>query len=255
MTRIVLQGWQLFWMTESRRYRSAFLGFLWILAAPLVAMLPLVVVGAAISSEVGTQTDLPYPVYALSGVMLWHVFWSGAGGLLGAFRRVRKHARRMQIDPFAPVARTAVETVGRSVVAFAALLALVAVTGTPVGPGIWLFPLPALVAFAAGMCVGLPLVLANSIYTDFRFAQGFLHQAIFWSLPVVLVPPAGTLPAAVVAWNPLTPCFALWRGLIAGRDTPEAMPLLALAAVIAVVLFAVGGLFRRRYWDVLDDAP
>ena len=83
------------------RYRQAYLGYLWAVARPLFAVLPLILVGNAFGLGGEDMGAAEYALFALSGFLLWQVFWdavispSGSpAGCGGCSRRRRCVPRR-----------------------------------------------------------------------------------------------------------------------------------------------------------------
>ena len=55
------------------RYRQTLLGYLWAVARPLMAVLPLTLVGSAFGLG-GDMRTADYALFALSGFLMWQVF-------------------------------------------------------------------------------------------------------------------------------------------------------------------------------------
>jgi lipopolysaccharide transport system permease protein len=252
LTKTYLQGWHLFWMLQTRRYRMTFLGYTWLLVKPLAMFVPILVVGKALNFADAERTHMPYSIYAVSGVMLWQVFSATATHMLSTSKQARKRARRLQLDPMAPVVLALLQTSMTIVISFVALLIVAAVERVPISAGVLLFPIPAAVTFAAAVAITLPLVLADAVYRDARRSWEFLSQLIFWSLPVVHLPPEGSLLATVVRWHPLTPCFELWRSVLIGDVTFRVGAFVAWSVAIGLACVLVARFFRHRFWESLD---
>lgn len=247
-----LQGWHLFLMLQTRQYRATFLGYVWLLAEPIAMATPVLLVGRALRLADAGRTGLPYSIYGFSGVMLWQVYATTSSRVPGVFHRVRKTARRLHVDPLAPLVCVLLELTISVTFSFTIFLLLAVTIGFPLSTRMLLFPLPALVMFATGAVVGLPFALADWIYRDARRVLGLLNQLLFWTLPIVHLPPKGTTLQAVVAWHPLTPYFDLWRHLVAGRIDVDLMPLVGSTIAILVAFVLVARFFRARFWGALD---
>jgi ABC-type polysaccharide/polyol phosphate export permease len=170
-----------------------------------------------------------------------------------AYRITRKKARRLQVDPLAPMCFAILHTAVGLALTFPMLIVLAIAQGVPLSPAILLFPIPAALMGAAGLVVALPLVLADVIYRDAQRSSRFLTTALFWTVPAVHLPPSGTILATIAQWNPLTPCFTLWRALLAGDVTGGAVPLVAGSIVmLALLVTLTARLFATRFWEALD---
>ena len=64
------------WRDVKVKYKQTLLGFLWAILQPLFMTLVFTLfLGESISQK--TQLAIPYPVFALSGMLLWGVFSGG----------------------------------------------------------------------------------------------------------------------------------------------------------------------------------
>lgn len=251
--RAARQAWHLFLLVHTRRHRATFFGYAWLAVGPLAFMAPLLIAGQALDFAPAAAVGVPYATYALSGLVLWQAFAGTLLKALVAYRLTRKRARRLQIEPLAPLGVALIET-GLSIAFLCAVLVVVAAwQGAPLSASALLFPAPALVAAAAGACVALPLVLADAVYRDAQRASGFIAVALLWATPVVHLPPDGTLLAAVARWNPLSALFDLWRALLIGDGVFALLPSAILSAVaVAVALTVIGRAFVARFWEAID---
>src|SRR4051812_5909593 len=66
------------WRDIKVKYKQTILGILWALLQPLVMILIFsLVFTRLINSAGGTPLTIPYPIFFLSGLMLWNMFSSG----------------------------------------------------------------------------------------------------------------------------------------------------------------------------------
>src|SRR3984957_18917231 len=66
-------AWHLFARNLRSQYRQSFLGYIWILLPPLATALLWVYLNWTQTLAI-RHTDIPYPIYVLTGTMLWQVF-------------------------------------------------------------------------------------------------------------------------------------------------------------------------------------
>src|SRR5581483_4553082 len=71
---------ELFWILALRdvsvRYKQALLGVLWALIQPASQMVIFTVLFHRLA-HIGTDADVPYPVFCLSGLVVWLLFSAG----------------------------------------------------------------------------------------------------------------------------------------------------------------------------------
>ena len=66
-------AWRLLVRNISAQYRQTLLGYVWAFLPPIVTTLVWVFLNAQKIFDVG-ETGVPYPVYVLTGTILWQVF-------------------------------------------------------------------------------------------------------------------------------------------------------------------------------------
>lgn len=240
---IVPQGWYVFYRDFQFRYGLTLLGYFWSIVRPIASSLPLIFVGQQfnLGSDLG---PLPYPIYALTGIILWNVFWDAFTMPMFLMHRTRTVLRRVPLHPDALLWGTLV-SVAINLVVNLFILAIAAVvfkTGFA-----WTSPIAMMLIFFlafAGLAVGLPVASITAVYHDMRYGVGFLGQLFLWSAPIVhTIPPTGTLHW-INKMNPLTylinaPRDLFFTGAIAQQSA------FIESATLTLVLFFVGRWFYR----------
>lgn len=197
------------------RYKNSFLGFAWSLLNPLLYLAVFyvafdVVLGAGIPS---------FPIFLLSGLLVWNLFSSAVAGATGSITGnaglVKKVAFPREILVFAAI--------GSAIVHFFLQLAVLAVV---LAIGRWdvgwgylpLVPLAfvAVVVLAAGL--GLLLAGLNAYARDTQHLLELALLAWFWMTPIVypftlVYEQDGFVKAAFMA-NPITPATLAFQRAI-----------------------------------------
>ena len=85
------------------RYRQAFLKYVWAFARPLLAVAPLILVGNAFGLG-GDMSAAEYALFALSGFLMWQMFWDAVISPQWIARRLRRTCVDGPLRPEAMVA-------------------------------------------------------------------------------------------------------------------------------------------------------
>jgi ABC-2 type transport system permease protein len=164
------------------RYKNSVLGFAWSLLNPLMI---LVVYYFAFSVIIGTSIPR-FPVYLLTGVLVWNLFSSGLAGATSSVvtnsALVKKVAFPREILPMASVGAALVHFFLQGIVLFGALFAF---HHAPAWPYLVLL-IPATIAVLT-FTVALG-VLLSAVNAYLRDTQHFLELALvawFWFTPIV----------------------------------------------------------------------
>jgi ABC-2 type transport system permease protein len=202
------------------KYKNSILGFAWSLLNPL---LYLVVFYVAFEKILGSGIP-SFPIYLLSGLLVWNLFSTGLGAATGSVVAnsglVKKVSFPREILPLASVGSTLVHFFLQSMVLFSVL----AIVRWDVA---WLYvPLIPLALLALVLVTASLGILLSAINVYLRDTQHFLELALlawFWVTPIVyafqLVGHRGGWFSKVWMANPVTPIVLIFqRALYAKLD-------------------------------------
>jgi lipopolysaccharide transport system permease protein len=232
------------WRDLKVRYKQTFVGALWAVFQPaFTALVYTLVFGRFAKFPSG---NLPYPIFAFSGVLAWQYF-AGAlnvssSSLVSNVPLVTKVYFPRLLLPMAGVLVPLVD----------AAIALVVMTGMIVwfktypGPAIVLAPLFILLALVTALGASLVLSALNVRYRDVPYVIPLFMQV----LPFLSGVPY-SLDGAPEKWqwllslNPLTAVVAGWRWAVLKGPQPV-LGQLALSVGVALLLLLVGIAYFRR---------
>ena len=227
------------------RYKQSAIGALWAILQPLL-------LGVVFSVFLGNLANVPsgngvpYPVFALSGMVMW-LFFANAMSLasqstVANAQLISKVYFPRVIIPIAAVIQPAFDFLLALLVVFAAL----AVYGVDIGPQILLLPLLMPLALAVALGLGLWLSALHVKYRDVQVLVPFFVQVGLFITPILYpfhLVPQNLQP--LYALNPMVGVLELYRWMLFdGSDWPGAIVLIPVAA--AIVLLVSGALFFQR---------
>ena len=178
------------------RYKQTFFGFAWALVVPIAQVLVFTVffgnalgVGERINQAAGKV--LPYPLFALTGQIVWNFFKmtvdGSSGSLLTNAAIIRKIYIPRLVLPLSALGKPAVDTV-MVFVLMAALLAWYAADPASGVEASWSLLLsPPLLAASAIPALGLGLIVAAITvnYRDLQHVLPVFTQLLFFVTPVI----------------------------------------------------------------------
>lgn len=235
------------------RYRQTVIGALWAVLQPLgLAAVFSVFLGRL--AKVPSQGDIPYPLLAFSGMVMWIYFQTAttraAESTISAASLISKVYFPRAVIPIVAVAGPLVD-LG---CAFAVLL--VAMTLYGYAPGIEILAAPAVagLAFACALGIGLWFSSLAVRYRDIQHIVPFLVLVGMFVTPVVY--PFELVPhnlQPLYALNPTVGVLELWRWALFGEMTASAW-IIAVPIVAAVVALVSGALvFSSAERTFADD--
>lgn len=227
--------WNLVLRDLKVRYKRSTLGILWAMVNPLLTMVVLL----SVFVRLFRFNVEHYPIYILSGLLLWNLF---ARGTSVAMRSVLDNSMiRKKI--YVPASTFAAASIGSALInlLFAILPLIILALATGVKPNLaWLYlPVPIIQTTLLAFGVGVIVAALAVFFADMLDIYEVLVNAYFYLTPIIY--PVSILPEGLRRLEMFNPLFGFMDGfrsaLIDGKFPPasDLIPptLLALAITIA----------------------
>jgi ABC-type polysaccharide/polyol phosphate export permease len=234
------------------RYKQSVMGFGWAVFMPLV--------NTALFSVIFTRvaplsTDVPYPVFAYTGLLFWNFFASSLRfaviSLSSNAVLVTKIYFPREIFPFSAILVCLVDLAVGSTVLIAMMIYY------RMAPSATILYVPLLlliqVMFTAG--IGLLIAMANLFLRDVKYLFEIVLTVWMFATSVVYpIEGIGGRLGMVLKLNPMTPIIDGYRAAIL-RGHPPDLPATSIAAALAFVTLAIGWLvFHRAEYRFAENA-
>jgi len=241
----------LIWRDLKVHYKQTALGLAWVILQPVVATLIFTAIfGVFVRVPTG---DLPYPVFAFSGFLLWGYFAgvltrSGTSLVNNAHLITKVYFPRLVV----PLAGTLNGLIDLSV---GVLVLALFMPFFGVVPSLTILAMPIFVVLAlvSGLGVSLWLSALDVKYRDVKHVLPFLVQVWMYASPIIY--PSAMVPRRVLplyALNPMVGAVEGFRWALTGYGEP---PVLAavISAIVGLLLLASGVMFFRRIERTFAD--
>jgi lipopolysaccharide transport system permease protein len=203
-------AWRLLVRNISSRYRHTFFGYVWAFLPPIMTAGVFVFLQNAGYFTVG-QTQVPYAVFVLAGLILWQAF---ADAVHAPLRLVQQsHSMLTKVN----FPRESLILAGVGEVLFASLIRLVLLIlalfwfGVGVSwTAIW-FPFGVLALIGMGIALGLLITPVAILYHDVGQALPFVLYLWMFLTPVIYPAPATWPGSLLVLLNPVSPVLVTTR--------------------------------------------
>ncbi|HWR31949.1 MAG TPA: ABC transporter permease [Chitinophagaceae bacterium] len=240
------------WRDIKVKYKQTYLGILWAILQPLGMMLIFTFIfSKTLKIQTGT---IPYPVFVLSGLLLWGLFSSSvshaAESMIQNAHIIKKIYFPRLVIPFSAM-----------LVAFfdflMALFVFIIICAWYKHPIAWntilFFPSGILLCLLASFGMGTFLAALNIKYRDFRYVVPFLLQVLFFSAQIIYPQQAINQQSLkyVLAINPLNGAIELLRTPLTGL-TPD-MNVILISSATALLLAAIGLFYFRKTENYFAD--
>ncbi len=232
------------WRDIKVRYKQTGLGVAWAVLQPLASTIVFTLFFNRVANI--SSGDIPYPVFALAGLVPWTFFANAitqsAASVVASANVVTKVYFPRLIIP----SSTVLSGVPDFVVAFVLLLVVMAIYGVAPSALIVFFPAVLLLVIVAALGVGLWLSALNVKYRDIKYIVPVTVQ--LWLLASPVVYPATNLEEpwrTLYGLNPMAGAVESFRWVVIGGPAPSAA-LVALSTAVAIVLAVTGAFYFRR---------
>lgn len=238
------------------RYQGSVLGYLWAILRPLLMFAILYVVFAKLLRFGG---DIPhYPVYLLTGTVLWNFFTECTGQGIQAIVQRGNLLRKISFPKWIIVASATATALINLSINLAVIIIFALINGvTPAWSWLLIFPLILeLYAFSLGISFFLGAI--NVKYRDITSIWDVLIQALFYAVPVIyplsMVIGSGTFgafAAHIIMLNPVAQviqdarCSLITRETITNWDINQ-LPLALIPILLVLLVLALAALFFRK---------
>jgi len=241
------------WRDVKVKYKQTVLGVLWAIFQPsLMTILFTFGFGKMISEN--SKLLLPYPVFALSGFLLWNVFSTGlsnaGNSMVTNASIIKKIYFPRLIIPISSILVSLIDFLMSFIVFLPVLFyfdcsfKLIAIISIPCS---------LILTCIATFGLGTFLAALNVKYRDFRYILPFMIQALLFVTPVIY-PVSGTgnsLFQSILKLNPMNAPIELFRHGLTGAAIDYKT--IALSLSVSLVLFVIGVVYFRKTENYFAD--
>jgi lipopolysaccharide transport system permease protein len=240
----------LVWKEIKIRYKQTLLGAAWAILQPLIAM---VIFWVAFGVFLGIETDVPYPLFAYSGLVIWIYFSTAlnqsSGSILANVPLLTKvYFPRILL----PLAQCLVGVIDYCI---ATIMLIVLMLFFGIMPTLW-FPLlviPFALAILLASGLGFFISSISARYRDVKYVTPFFVQLLLFITPIIY--PVTSIPSNfswIVDINPLTGIIEAQRAFALGTGIVD-WASLGYSALVSLALFFLGAFFFSRHERQMAD--
>jgi lipopolysaccharide transport system permease protein len=229
-------GWRLFLRDLRAQYRQSILGYFWVLIPPVLNTMLWVFLSKQGVVHVAVP-GVPYPVYVLTGSVLWQLVADCVTKPL----QLATQARPMLVKLAFPLEALPIASVLHAgfgaLVRFALLGVVLAWFGVGVTHTLAYVPVGAVGLALIGTAFGVLLLPAGMLYKDVEHGMPLVLQAAYYLTPIAYLPPTSWPASLVTDANPVSPLLILTRSwLLTGYTESVSSALVVLALTVPALL-------------------
>jgi lipopolysaccharide transport system permease protein len=202
-----------------------------------------------------TDTNVPYPLYVLTGTLLWGAFTDAVNNPLQQVTQAKSLLAKVNFPREALLVAGLGHISLNLAIRFVVLLGAYPLLGVVPPASAVLAPLAIAALLGLGLALGLILLPLGFLYTDVQRALGPVLQLWFFLTPVIYTPPTSGPAALLAAINPVNPALNISRGLLLDGSSPVSwLPFVAVTCVTVLALLGGWLLFRTALPRLVERA-
>jgi ABC-type polysaccharide/polyol phosphate export systems, permease component len=195
------------------KYRQSILGVLWAFLPPVATGLVFIILQSKKIVDFG-KTDIPYPVYAITGTIFWQLFTESLNAPLQMVKESKNMLAKINFPHEALIVSAFYQMLFSLGIKMIILLIVLLVFRIHLSWGVIFFPAAVVMIIFLGLTIGLFLTPAGILYTDISSGLTVMTQFWFFVTPVIYPPPQ-TFPYSLVnTLNPVSPILIGARDLL-----------------------------------------
>lgn len=236
-------AWRLLVRNINAQYRQSLLGYAWAFLPPLFTTAIWVFLQSQKVFNVA-DTGMPYPIFVLTGTVLWQTFVEA----LQAPLQMVNESRGMLVKINFPREALILTGIGQVLFNFGIRVTILLPVywwfEVPLQASVMLAPVGVLAMICLGIMIGLLLTPLGMLYQDVGRVLTFGSQALFFLTPIIYPVPQASWAGTLVKLNPVTPLLQTTRDWLVAADTSHLYGFLWVFGISLILLFAGWVLYR-----------
>lgn len=232
-------------------YRQSVLGYVWSVLPPLLTSLVWVFLNGQSVVNI-SETDVPYPLFVITGTMLWQIFSESVSAPLKGVISGKSMLAKINF-PRESLILTGIYTVFFNTFIKMGLIVFVfAFYGFFPSTSVFfaLFGIISLIIF--GSMIGLLLTPLGMLYTDINKGMAVVLQFAIYLTPVIYPEPKSGIAAVLMKFNPVAPLITTTRNLLLDSPAPR-IDDFVLISVISLIMFFFGLFLYRLSMPIIIE--
>lgn len=226
------------------QYRQSYLGIFWAFFTPLATALVWIVLNGSGTVRL-TDTGMPYPLFALSGTLIWSIITESINSPMQSTNGARSILTKINFPKEALIISGIYKLLFNTSIKLVLLLLFVLIYGVGFSWTLLLVPLAVFGAVIIGTTIGLFFTPIGLLYKDINKIITFGLQFLMYVTPVVYaLPKEDGLLKTLMTYNPLTAIILTTRDFVVGTVSAYGYQFLIVIACCVPLLLIGLAMYR-----------
>ncbi|MBO6108462.1 MAG: ABC transporter permease [Eubacterium sp.] len=242
--------------TIKLRYRRSYLGILWTLIEPLLTMIVLTIVFGQLLGRDSTDPafkGVPFPIYVLSGRLLYSFFSSSTNGAMKSIRNNSSMIKKVYVPKYiyplsGVIANFLIFVI--SLIVLVGVMSFFMINGeyrAPINGYMILSVIPLINLFLMGTGVGILLSVMDVFFRDMEYLWSVLLMLIMYCSAIFYFPGRlGEDAVLLLKCNPLFGIIYNFRVALFGHPFDGVLMLYTWGFTIVIFLIGIYAFYRKQ---------
>ena len=244
-------AWRLFVRNISSKYRQTFLGYFWAFIPVIFTTLTFVFLSSKNIVDIGA-TDIPYPAYVMSGVLLWQIFVESLNSPLKIVNQSKTFITKINFPKEALIIAGIGEVLFNFFIRLILLICIYIWFDIPVPSTIIIAPLGIISLITLGIVIGMFIVPFGMIYQDIEKGLILIVSIWFFLTPVVYPMPSGLNESVIILLNPVTILLETTREMLFSGSISRPVYFFFANFVLLILLIFSWLLYRLAFPHLIE---
>ena len=236
-------GKQLFKRDIKAMFRQSILGITWAIFPPFLSAGLWVFLNASGAVNI-TSTGIPYPIFVMSGTVLFTTFTHALNMPADAVIAGKSIMSKLNFPREALLINALYKVLFDFGLKLMALVLISLALGFDFGWSVFLFPIGAFITILFGFSFGILLIPFKMLYGDFKRLLTIVTQVLLYITPIVYPMPESGIGKVFNTYNPINYMISIPRNWFTNQSVDIYWPILVIALIALVVLYIGWILYR-----------
>lgn len=236
----------------STKYRQSFFGILWAFLPPLATATIWIILN---HTRVVKLDDVgaPYPLFVITGTMLWSVFTNAMLTPLQVIQTNRNILVKINFPRESLLVNAFYEIIFNTLVSLVIIVVALIVFKVPLTPESFLFIPGIFLLMILGLSIGLLLLPFSLLFKDIQFLLPPILQFAMYLTPVVYAKQPFEGVGAILKINPVSPILTQVRAFLLHIPTTVSPMDIATIGMASLILLIIGIVLQRITMQTLIE--
>jgi lipopolysaccharide transport system permease protein len=245
-------GYRLASRNIKAQYRQSFLGIAWAFLPPIATALIWIILNSQNVVKFEGAT-VPYPVFVLTGTILWQVFTQSITKPLGSVQENRSILSKINFPRESLLVSAFYEISFQTGISMLIVLAALIIFKVSISPFIILGLLGIIALIIMGMTIGLLILPISMLFQDIQRILPFALQFLMYLTPVIYPVQKFTGFGKILEYNPLIPVLESIRSWLFGQPELAIPGMLLILLIITFFFLTIGLVLYRLAMEIIIE--